>query len=43
MLEEKKLELNQYSQYGLEKDSGLKIVEIRIKSLEEDLSNLESV
>ena len=43
MLEEKELELNQYSQYGLEKYSGLKIVKIRIKSLEEDLSNLESI
>merc|ERR1712161_113841 len=43
MLEEKELELNQSSQYGLEKDSGLKIAEVRIKSLEDDLSNIESI
>merc|ERR1711957_867050 len=42
-LEEKELELNQSSQYGSEKDSGLKIAEVRIKSLEDDLSNLESI
>merc|ERR1712161_125169 len=43
MMEEKELELNQSSQYGLEKDSGLKIAEVRIKSLEDDLSNIESI
>merc|ERR1712238_548293 len=43
MLEEKELELNQSSQYGLEKDSGLKIAEVRIKSLEDELSNIESI
>merc|ERR1712161_14440 len=42
-LEEKELELNQSSQYGSEKDSCLKIAEVRIKSLEDDLSNLESI
>merc|ERR1712161_153689 len=42
-LEEKELELNQSSQYGSEKDSGLKIAEVRIKSLEDDLSNIESI
>ena len=42
-IEEKQLELNQSSQYGLDKGSGLKIAEVRIKSLEENLSNLESI
>merc|ERR1711957_572848 len=42
-LDEKELELNQSSQYGSEKDSGLKIAEVRIKSLEDDLSNIESI
>merc|ERR1712238_471138 len=42
-LEEKELEINQSSQYGSEKDSGLKIAEVRIKSLEDDLSNIESI
>ena len=43
MIEEKELELNQYSQYGLEKSSGLKIEKSRIKTLEENLSNLDSI
>ena len=40
---ENQLELNQSSQYSLEKGSGLKISEVRIKTLEENLSNLESI
>ena len=42
--EELKLfELNQSSKYGLVKDSSLKFADVRIKSLEEDLSNLKSI
>ena len=43
MLEEKEFELNQSSQDCLEKISSLKITEVRIKSLKDDLSNLESI
>ena len=32
MIEEKELELNQYSQYGLEKSSGLKIAKSKNKN-----------
>ena len=39
----KLFELNQSSKYGLVKDSSLKFADVRIKSLEEDLSNLKSI
>ena len=42
-LEEEELDFNQSSRYGLENDSALKIVEVRIKVLEEDLSNIEYI
>ena len=43
MLEEKEFERNQSSQYGLEKGSSLKIAEVKINALEEELSILESI
>ena len=42
-IDENQLELNQSSQYSLEKCSGFNILEVRIRALDENWSNLEYI